>query len=83
MSEMKMPVEEKKKFRKPSRKKVCAFCLDKSSTIDYKDVNKLRKYITEKGKNDGNVPHSRKCFGAVGTGSQKNPGGKGPGNTVG
>lgn len=50
MSEMKMPVEEKKKFRKPSRKKVCAFCLDKTSTIDYKDVNKLRKYITEKGK---------------------------------
>lgn len=33
-----------------ARKKVCAFCSDKSEAIDYKDVNKLRKYITERGK---------------------------------
>ncbi len=33
-----------------SKKKVCAFCMDKAETIDYKDVNKLRKYITERGK---------------------------------
>lgn len=39
-----------KKYRKPNRKKVCQFCLDKSKTIDYKDANKLRKFITEKGK---------------------------------
>ncbi len=39
-----------KKFKRPSKKKVCAFCTDKSSTIDYKDVAKLRRYITEKGK---------------------------------
>lgn len=32
------------------RKKVCSFCADKSSAIDYKDVNKLRKYVTERGK---------------------------------
>lgn len=32
------------------RKKVCAFCADKSSHIDYKDVNKLKKYVTERGK---------------------------------
>jgi len=32
------------------RKKVCAFCADKLSVIDYKDVNKLRKYISERGK---------------------------------
>lgn len=39
-------------FRKGRRrrKKVCAFCSEKSSFIDYKDVNKLRKYITERGK---------------------------------
>lgn len=46
-------VEEKvapKRFKKPSRKKVCSFCIDKASHIDYKDVNKLKKYITEKGK---------------------------------
>ncbi len=43
--------ERVKKYRKPqSRKKVCAFCVDKSNTIDYKDVAKLRRYITENGK---------------------------------
>ncbi len=39
-----------KKFRKPSKKKVCAFCVAGEKTIDYKDVAKIRKYITEKGK---------------------------------
>ena len=32
------------------RKRVCAFCADKSKEIDYKDINKLKKYITERGK---------------------------------
>jgi len=32
------------------RKKVCKFCLDKVDKLDYKDVNKLRRFITEKGK---------------------------------
>lgn len=32
------------------RKKVCQFCADKTESIDYKDVEKLRKYITERGK---------------------------------
>ena len=32
------------------RKKVCQFCADKTETIDYKDVEKLRKYVTERGK---------------------------------
>lgn len=39
-----------KKFRKPAKKKVCAFCVAGEKTIDYKDVAKIRKYITEKGK---------------------------------
>ena len=39
-----------KKFKKQSRKKVCTFCIDHAKNIDYKDVNKLRRYITEKGK---------------------------------
>lgn len=39
-----------KKFRKPSKKKVCAFCVAGEKTIDYKDVAKIRKYVTEKGK---------------------------------
>ena len=36
--------------RRTSRKKVCSFCVDKAEFIDYKDVAKLRKYITERGK---------------------------------
>ena len=32
------------------RKKVCQFCADKTETIDYKDVEKLKKYVTERGK---------------------------------
>ena len=46
------PVQEKKKFFKhaKSKKKVCAFCVAGEKTIDYKDVAKIRKYITEKGK---------------------------------
>ena len=33
-----------------SKRKVCAFCVDKAENIDYKDVAKLRKYVTERGK---------------------------------
>ena len=32
------------------RKKVCQFCADKTETIDYKDVDKLKKYTTDRGK---------------------------------
>ncbi len=39
-----------KKYRKPAKKKVCAFCVAGEDKIDYKDVAKIRKYITEKGK---------------------------------
>ena len=35
--------------RRP-RRKVCAFGVDKATDIDYKDVAKLHKYITERGK---------------------------------
>lgn len=36
-------------LRKP-KKKYCAFCKDKVDYIDYKDVNLLRRYVSEKGK---------------------------------
>lgn len=46
--------EVKQEVRRPqkrvAKKKVCAFCVEKATSIDYKDVNKLRRYITEKGK---------------------------------
>ena len=35
--------------RKPKRR-YCAFCKDKVDYIDYKDVNNLRKYMTDRGK---------------------------------
>ena len=35
---------------KRAKKKVCSFCIDKADSIDYKDINKLRKYVTERGK---------------------------------
>lgn len=37
------------KMRKP-KKRVCNFCIDKVEHIDYKDVNKVRRFITERGK---------------------------------
>ena len=47
-------VTDKKKFYKQhnkNKKKVCAFCEDKNcKSIDYKDVNRLKKFVTEKGK---------------------------------
>ena len=35
--------------RKP-RRKVCSFCVDKVQDIDYKEVGKLHKFLTERGK---------------------------------
>ena len=43
---------DKKKFfkqHKQNKRKVCAFCQDKKP-IDYKDANRLRKFIAEGGK---------------------------------
>lgn len=39
----------KKNYKKQNYKKVCLFCQEKS-TIDYKDVAKLKKFISEGGK---------------------------------
>jgi small subunit ribosomal protein S18 len=32
------------------RKKVCKFCVDKTDTINYKEVDRLNRFITERGK---------------------------------
>jgi len=37
-----------KKYMK--KKKVCAFCVDKIDSLDYKDLAKMRKFISERGK---------------------------------
>jgi len=37
--------------KRPTKKKICEFCRDKiTADIDYKDVPKLKRYVTEKGK---------------------------------
>jgi small subunit ribosomal protein S18 len=38
------------KKRRGRKKRVCSFCADKANYIDYKDVKKLGKYVTERGK---------------------------------
>ena len=37
------------RIRKP-KKKVCAYCADENLEIDFKQADKLRKYVSEKGK---------------------------------
>ena len=32
------------------RKKVCSFCVDRIDYIDYKDLSRLRKYVSERSK---------------------------------
>lgn len=36
--------------KRRGRKKVCSFCVDKVEHIDYKATDKLRKYVTDRGK---------------------------------
>jgi len=37
-------------YRRFQRRKYCKFCADKVPYIDYKDVDVLKNYITERGK---------------------------------
>lgn len=45
---------EKERNERPARrkphKKVCHFCVDRVETIDYKDVARLRKFVSERAK---------------------------------
>jgi small subunit ribosomal protein S18 len=36
--------------KRGKRKKVCMLCIEKVEHVDYKDVNRLKRYITERGK---------------------------------
>ena len=42
--------KEQKAFRPKRKKKVCAFCAEKTEWIDYKDAAKLRKFVSERSK---------------------------------
>ena len=42
--------KQRKSYTGHSRKKVCQFCADNVAEVDYKDVETLKKYISERGK---------------------------------
>jgi len=37
-------------YRDRRRRKVCTFCADKTVMIDYKEVNRLRRYLSERAR---------------------------------
>ncbi len=43
-----MPGRPKKRLF--TRKKVCRFCMDKELVLNYKEVNTLRNFVSERGK---------------------------------
>ena len=45
MERTEIPMRDRRHLRK-----VCAFCVDKIETIDYKDVPRLRRYLSERAK---------------------------------
>ncbi|MCD8087839.1 MAG: 30S ribosomal protein S18 [Oscillospiraceae bacterium] len=46
-----MPYDRDNRSAKPrKRRKVCQFCVDKMTHVDYKDTARLRKYLSERGK---------------------------------
>ena len=40
----------KKRTGGKRRPNVCFFCVDKIEQVDYKDVDRLKKYVSERGK---------------------------------
>ena len=38
------------KRRGRRKKRVCQFCVDKTTSIDYKEIARLRKFVSERGK---------------------------------
>lgn len=43
------PERDNRRARK-GRRKVCGFCVDKVENIDYKDIARLRRYLSERAK---------------------------------
>lgn len=44
------PERDNRRPGRKARKKVCAFCVDKVDQIDYKDVAKIKRYVSERAK---------------------------------
>lgn len=45
-----MAYEKGSRPMRKARRKVCAFCVEKVDTIDYKDAAKLRRYTSDRAK---------------------------------
>jgi small subunit ribosomal protein S18 len=37
-------------YRRKPKRKVCSFCAERATFIDYKEINRLRRFVTERGK---------------------------------
>ncbi len=37
-------------YRRRPKRKVCSFCAERATFIDYKEINRLRRFVTERGK---------------------------------
>lgn len=44
-----VPAKKDRKNRR-QRRRVCNFCVDKVEYIDFKDINRLKRFISERGK---------------------------------
>ena len=45
-----MAFDKSQRPNRKGRKKVCAFCVDKATEIDYKDIAKLGKFTSDRAK---------------------------------
>jgi small subunit ribosomal protein S18 len=45
-----MPPASKEGKGKRSHRKVCTFCVERVDYIDYKEISRLRRYVSERGK---------------------------------
>ena len=43
-------MDQQRRSKRFPRKKVCIFCVEKKDLIDYKDADKLRRFVSERGK---------------------------------
>lgn len=64
--------KEKISKKKPAffKRRICIFCKEKIDFVDYKDTERLRKYITERGKiipsrNSGNCAKHQRMISAA------------------
>ena len=44
------PERDNRRGGRKGRRKVCSFCVDKADYIDYKDVARLHRFVSERGK---------------------------------